>query len=43
MSKAWRIVKTQYAASAFDGEGARRFGGSRASKVERSRREIGPS
>ena len=32
MPKAWRIVKTRYAASAFDGEGARRFGGRRASK-----------
>lgn len=27
MIKAWRIVKTRLAASAFDGEGARRFGG----------------
>jgi RES domain-containing protein len=32
MSKAWRIVKTRYAAAAFDGEGARRFGGRWSSK-----------
>jgi RES domain-containing protein len=32
MSKAWQIVKTRYAASAFDGEGARRFGGRWSSK-----------
>jgi RES domain-containing protein len=25
--KAWRIVKTRFASSAFDGEGARKFGG----------------
>ena len=35
MSKAWRIVKTRYAASAFDGEGARRFGGRWSSKCVR--------
>lgn len=27
MVQAWRIVKTRFAASAFDGEGAREFGG----------------
>ena len=27
MIKAWRIVKTRFASSAFDGEGARKFGG----------------
>jgi RES domain-containing protein len=27
MPRAWRIVKEKYAATAFDGEGARRFGG----------------
>jgi len=27
MRQAWRIVKETYAATAFDGEGARRFGG----------------
>jgi RES domain-containing protein len=27
MVKAWRIVKTEFAAGSFDGEGARRFGG----------------
>ena len=27
MVKAWRIVKTRFASSAFDGEGARKFGG----------------
>lgn len=32
MSKAWWIVKTRYAASAFDGRVARRFGGRWSSK-----------
>jgi len=42
MLKAWRIVKTRYAASAFDGEGARRFGGRWSSKGVRVVYAAGP-